>query len=58
MYIWCKNDVGEMVFKFKKGISGKDILDYIKSYNYDSYKEITRKQYRLFKKNFINKTEI
>ena len=58
IYVWCKNEDKQNVFCFSKGISNEDIINYIKDYGYSIYKEITRKQYKNFKRNYINKNEI
>lgn len=58
IYVWCKNEDKQNVFCFSENISNEDIIDYIKDYGYSTYKEITRKQYKNFKRNYINKNEI
>lgn len=58
IYIWCKNEDKQNVFCFPKDIPNEDIIDYIEGYGYSTYKETTRKQYKNFKRNYINKNEI
>lgn len=49
-----KMKINRMYFCFPKDISDKDIIDY----GYSTCKEITRKRYKNFKRNYINKNEI